>query len=97
MLSDAEQRRLTEIERALRSEDPEFVHRFGDVMQPTPRNRSLTTPRNWLIAAALIMGSAVLMASVALAVVGLSVAAASIGLWITEPDSPPDDRKPPPR
>ena len=43
MLSDAEQRRLTEIERRLRSEDPEFVERFGHAMQRGPQKwRSMT-------------------------------------------------------
>jgi hypothetical protein len=39
--------------------------------------------RGWLIAAALIMGLAVLMASVAMVLIALSVASVSAVLWLT--------------
>lgn len=97
MLSDAEQRRLTEIERGLRSEDPEFVERFGHVKQRNPRKWPGSSARGWLIAAALIMGLALLMASVAMVVIALSVAAVSAALWLTDYSRSPDSRQPPPR
>jgi hypothetical protein len=96
MLSDAEQRRLTEIERRLRSEDPEFVERFGHGMQGTPQKWRSMTARGWLIAAALTMGLAVLMASAAMALIALSMAGVSAGLWLTG-DSHSTDGRPPPR
>jgi hypothetical protein len=94
MLSDAEQRRLTEIERRLRSEDPEFAERFGHVLQRGPRKWCSMTARGWLIAAALVMGLAVLMASVAMALIALSVAAVSAGLWLTDHSRSADGRPP---
>ena len=83
MLSDAEQRRLTEIERGLRSEDPEFADRLGHVMQSHPHKWRGMTARAWLIAAALIMGLAVLMTSLAVALMAVSVAGVSAALWLT--------------
>ena len=97
MLSDAEQRRLTEIERGLRSEDPEFADRFGHVMQRRPQKWRSMTARGWLIAAALIMGLAVLMASTAMALIALSVAGVSAGLWLTGYSHSTDGRPPPRR
>jgi len=95
MLSDAEQRRLTAMEHELRSEDPEFVERFGRVMQHTPQKWHGLTARGWLIAAALIMGLAVLMASVGMALIALSVAGVSAGMWLSNYSRSPDDRRPP--
>jgi hypothetical protein len=94
MLSDAEQRRLTEIELGLRSADPEFAERFGHVMQRGPRKWPSMTARGWFIAAALIMGLAVLMASAAMALIALSVAGVSAGLWLTSYSRFTDGRPP---
>jgi hypothetical protein len=55
MLSDAEQRRLKEIERGLQSDDPGFADRLDHGMQRNPRNWPRMTA-GWLIAAAWIMG-----------------------------------------
>jgi hypothetical protein len=96
MLSDAEQRKLTEIERGLRSEDPEFAERLGHVLQRRPQ-RWRTTARHWLIAAALITGLAVLMSSAAMALAALSVAGVSAGLWLTGHSRSTDGRPPPRR
>jgi len=82
MLSDAEQRRLMEIERRLRSEDPEFAERFGHVLRRGPRKWRVMTPRCWLIAATLIMALAVLMASPAVALIASMVAGVSAGFWV---------------
>jgi hypothetical protein len=98
MLSDAEQRRLTEIERGLQSEDPEFAERFGHVMPRGPHKWPGMTARGWLLAAALIMGLAVLTASVGTALIALSVAGVSAGLWLTgytRYTRSKDDRRPP--
>src|SRR5687767_8476499 len=82
MLSDAEQRRLTEMERRLRAEDPEFAERFGHALRRGPQKRRSATARDWLIAAALLMGLAALTASVGMALIALSVAGVSAGLWL---------------
>jgi hypothetical protein len=50
------------------------------------------TARVWPMVAALTMGLAVLMASPAMAVVGLSVAGVSAGLWLTGFSRPTDGR-----
>jgi hypothetical protein len=84
MLSDAERRRLTEIERTLRSADPEFVQRFRSLAGSDPHTCWGVTARGWLIAAALGMSLAILMASAVMAVVAFGVAAVSAGLWLTE-------------
>jgi hypothetical protein len=84
MLSDAERRRLTEIERGLRSEDPEFAERFGHVGPRGPHKWPGMTARGWLITAALIMGLAVLTANVGTALIALSVAGVSVAWWLTD-------------
>jgi hypothetical protein len=96
MLSDAEQRRLTEIERGLQSEDPKFANRFGHITQRSPRKWPGMTARDWLIAAALIMGLAVLTASAGTALIALSVAAVSAGWWLTGYTRSKDGRPPRP-
>jgi hypothetical protein len=83
MLTGPEQRRLTEIERGLQAEDPEFVERFGQVPRSSPWRWRGLTARGWLIAAALTLGLAALTASPALALLGLSVAGVSAGWWLT--------------
>jgi len=95
MLSDAEQRRLTEIERGLRSEDPEFADRFGHVMPRGPHKWRGMSARGWLIAAALIMGLAVLTASIGMALIAVSVAGVSAGLWLTGHSRATNGRQPP--
>jgi hypothetical protein len=95
MLSDAEQRRLTEIERGLRAEDPEFADRFGHVMPNRPHRWRGMTARAWLIAAALIMGLAVLTTSLGIALLAVSVAGVSATMWITDHTRWSDDRRPP--
>ena len=97
MLSDAERRRLTEIELGLRLEDPHFVKRFGHRGQRGPQTWCGMTARGWLMVAALTMGLAVLMASAAMAVIALSVAGVSAGLWLTGFSRPRDGRRPTPR
>ncbi len=82
VLSDAEQRRLMEIERRLRSDDPEFAERFGHVLRCGPRKWRITNSRCWLIAATLIMALAVLMASPAVAFIASMVAGVSAALWV---------------
>jgi Protein of unknown function (DUF3040) len=83
MLGEAEQRRLTEIERELRTTDPQFVQRFDIDIQPGPRKRHRITARGWLIVAALLMGLAVLTARLEMAVIALSVAGVSACWWFS--------------
>jgi hypothetical protein len=55
------------------------------------------TARGWLIVAALTMGLAVLMAGESMAVIALSVAGVSAGLWLTGFSRPRNGRRPTPR
>ena len=95
MLSDAEQRRLTEIERGLQSDDPQFAERLGHVKQRGPYKWPGMTARGWLIAAALIMGLAVLTANAGTALIALSVAGVSAVWWLTGYTRSKDGRRPP--
>ncbi len=97
MLSDAEQRRLTAIELGLRSQDPHFVEQFDHAGQRRGHMWRGGTARVWLMVAALTMGLAVLMASPAMAVIALSVAGVSAGLWLSGFSRPRDGRRPTPR
>ncbi|MCU7731189.1 DUF3040 domain-containing protein [Actinoplanes sp. KI2] len=90
MLSDAEQRRLTEIERGLRSADPAFADRLTDVTQSRPRKS-----RTWWIAAALIMGVAALMISPGVALIAISLAVISAAIWCTRHGHSMDGKRPP--
>ena len=95
MLSDAEQRRLARIEDELRSDDPEFAERFGHVMLRWPQEWRGMTARGWLLAAALVMAFAVLMGSGGMALIALSAAGVSAGMWLTRDIRPSDGRQPP--
>ena len=96
MLSDAEQRRLSEIELGLRSEDPEFAGRFGHALQSRPHKWRGMSARAWLIAALLVMGLAVLTTSLGIALLAVSVAGVSAATWLTGRSRSTDDRRQPP-
>ena len=70
MLSEAEQRKLSEIESRLRAEDPTFAQRFGDREQPRlrPRWRGLVA----LFAVAVAVTVTVAVAVVVLISIGAS-------------------------
>jgi hypothetical protein len=95
MLSDAEKGKLTEIEQELRSADPEFAERFGHVMLRYPQEWRGMTARGWLLAATLVMAFAVLMGSGGMALIALSVAGVSAGIWLTRHLRSSDERQPP--
>jgi hypothetical protein len=84
MLSEAEQRRLTEIGSELRLDDPVFVQRFNN-RRPRP-----PWPRWRGVAAVLAITGAMVAAAVGLVlgsvgtvVVALTAFGASVGMWIT--------------
>jgi hypothetical protein len=85
MLSDAEQRRLAEIETLLRAADPVFVRRFEGRWR---------APRRWLLVAMLAIPVTVLMTLIGLAVgsfvaavMGLSATCAALGVWFSHRSS----------
>ena len=83
MLSDAEQRRLTEMESQLRTDDPDFVQRFDDELQRRPRHR-------WRGLAALlglnvamtVAGFGLILGNVGTVIVGLTAIGAGTAMWI---------------
>ena len=89
MFSEAEQRRLAEIEALLRAEDPAFVDHF---------DTHWAAPRRWRIAAVLGFVASILLtltalalASVAGAVLGLCGMGAAAGMWHTHRGRPAPD------
>jgi hypothetical protein len=96
MLSDAERRRPAAIEDDLWSEDPEFAERFGRVMLRRPEEWRGMSPGGWLLTAVLLMGLAVLMASSGMALIALSAAGVSAGMWLTRHLRSSGDRPPRP-
>ncbi len=81
MLSDAEQRRLAEIETLLRVDDPVFVRRF-DARWHTRRRRRILALLAIVIAVTITV-VALAAGSVVAAVIGLSVMGAAFGVWVS--------------
>jgi hypothetical protein len=80
MLSDAEQRRLAEIETGLQRDDPAFVERFAGRGARTGLRRGMT-PRVWLLAAVVASGVAWLLESAVVALIALSAFSVGMSLW----------------
>ncbi|WP_406068492.1 DUF3040 domain-containing protein [Micromonospora sp. NBC_01638] len=83
MLSDAEQRKLTEIELNLQTEDPLFVRSFSDRSRWRLRRCGMTG-RGWLIMSALIMCLAVLMINAWVAALAAAIAVIGAGLRLND-------------
>ena len=87
MLSDAEQRTLTEIETGLQQDDPAFVQRFGDTGRRSRRlTRSGDFVRTWLIIGVLALFVAWVLKSALLIVIGLSALGVAITWWAVPVD-----------
>ena len=86
MLSDAEQRRLTEIEAQLRADDPAFVQRFDDEEQRQPSHwwRGLAALLE-LSVAVTISGFGLVLRNVGTVIVGLTAIGAGTAMWISRP------------
>ncbi len=84
MLSEAERRKLTEIESRLSAEDPAFVQRFGDDGQRRlrPRWQSLVVALAAVVAV-IVSCVGLLAGSVGTVVVALLGLGASAGIWVT--------------
>ena len=84
MLSEAERRKLSEIESQLGAEDPAFVQRFDDSAKP--QLRSGRGGRVALLVVAVSMTVAcvgLVVSSVGIVVVALTGLGAGAGLWVT--------------
>ena len=78
-LSDAERRRLAEIESSLRAEDPDFEQRRMRLR----RHRHNVLALTGISAAVIVIVVALARGSLGAAVVGLIAAGAAAGLWAT--------------
>jgi hypothetical protein len=81
MLSEAEQRRLAEIETLLRGDDPGFVRRF-DVTRSVSRRWTIVSLAGF-VAAVVVTVVALLAGSVLFAVLGLSGTGAAAGTYLS--------------
>ena len=79
MFSEAEQRRLAEIEALLRADDPAFVHQF-DAHRNVSRRRILTAL--WFVLALPIAAIALLAGSFGVAILALCGMVAAAGFWL---------------
>jgi uncharacterized membrane protein YczE len=80
MLSDAEQRRLSEIETFLRVDDPAFVQQFDTRWQTKRRPPRTIVPLTILVGAILTM-AALRTGTVVVAVIGPCVVGTAAGFW----------------
>ncbi len=85
MLSEAEQRRLAEIESALRADDPTFVHRF-ETARPGPHRRRTIGAVLAVIVAVTVTVVGLVGGSVAVAVLGVTAIGAAAGVWAIRRD-----------
>jgi hypothetical protein len=84
MLSEAERRRLTEIESQLGAEDPAFVQRFGDRAEPQLRSRWRGIVALVVVAIAVtVAGIGLVMGNVGIVVLALIGVGTSAGLWVS--------------
>jgi hypothetical protein len=84
MLSEAERRRLNEIESQLGAEDPAFVRRFADRAEPQSRARWRGIVAVLLVVVATtVAGIGLIMGSIGTVVLALIGIGAGAGLWIT--------------
>ncbi len=84
MLSEAERRKLTEIESQLGVEDPAFVQRFDGRAEPPLRSRWRGIVALLVIAVAITVAGVGLVArNVGMVVLALIGIGASAGLWVS--------------
>jgi hypothetical protein len=96
MLSDADRKRLADIEVGLRSEDPDFVRRFDTRgrLGLRPRWRGITGSV-WVVAGAAIIALGMVTGAIGMALIGLSVAGVGAVWWISDHHRPGGNRRPP--
>jgi type VI protein secretion system component VasF len=82
-LSDAERRRLAEIESSLRADDPDFVQHFEQRRLRRRRYRRNIVAPMAVSAAVIVIVVALARGSLGAAVLGLIAAGAAAGLWAT--------------
>jgi hypothetical protein len=84
MLSEAERRKLSEIESQLGAEDPAFVQRFDDRAKPQPGSGRRGRVALAVVAVAMTVACVgLVVGSVGTVVFALSGIGAGAGLWVT--------------
>ena len=84
MLSEAERRKLIEIESQLGAEDPAFVQRFDDSAKPQLRSGRGGRVALLVVAVAMTVACVgLILGSVGIIVVALTGIGAGAGLWVT--------------
>jgi hypothetical protein len=87
MLSDAERRRLNEIERDLRSQDPSFAERISTATaQRATRQWCGMGAVDWLLAGVVAACLSILLRSGGMAVIALVAFCAGFALWTGHAD-----------
>jgi hypothetical protein len=87
MLSDADRRRLAEIERELQAQDPAFARRLSNTTPRSPAQWCGMGATSWLVASACTTCLALLLRSGAMTVIALLALCLSMGLWAADNDS----------
>jgi hypothetical protein len=81
MFSEAEQRRLAEIEALLRADDPAFVQQFG-ARWDASQSRRILAFLSFLLAV-MVTAIALIAGSVGVAVLGVCGMGAAAGVWLS--------------
>jgi Protein of unknown function (DUF3040) len=96
MLSDADRKRLADIEVGLRSEDPDFVRRFDPPgrfgLRPGWRGIAASV---WVVVGLTIIGLGMVIGAIGMALIGLSVVGVGAVWWISDHRPPGSTRRPP--
>ncbi|WP_229070900.1 DUF3040 domain-containing protein [Actinoplanes sp. DH11] len=87
MLNDADRRRLAEIERELRAQDPSFAQRLTSATPRSPAQWCGMGATGWLLTAAFTACLALLLQSGPVTVIALLAACLSMGLWAADDNS----------
>jgi hypothetical protein len=82
MLSDAEQRRLTDMESQLRSDDPAFVQRFDERQRRPPHSWRGLAALLALGVAATVAGFGLVLGNGGTVIIGLTALVVGTTMWI---------------
>jgi hypothetical protein len=88
MLDDADRRRLAEIERGLRAQDPSFAQRLSSATPRLAARWCGISAIGWLLTAILAACLALLLRSGAMSVMALLAVCLSMALWAADENSP---------
>jgi hypothetical protein len=87
VLNDTDRRRLAEIERGLREQDPACARRLSSATTESPAHWCGMGSGGWLLTAAITACLALLLQSRGLAVITLLAVCVGVGLWAFDDSS----------